>query len=307
MVLSPSSPFLFSILYDQKTLLARATAQSLRSAATPTTDRIGETNGGAFISLHASDIARSTVGSSEKLVVSIFEMARKNAPSVVFIDEFQALFTNRDGGGSSRLAATLLQCMDDITRWGQSDIAVGEDAPNVPNTLTTKEFESGSCNRVVVLAATNAPWMVDGSFLRRGRFDRIVHVGLPTQSERESILRAHVGKMKLTSNGNICASNDRVKDGVDDEIEIDDSADVVISTHQILVDLICKNLAKSCVGFSGADLASVCRCAAVRCLTETCRGETLGVQKRHFIEAVRYDVTRSINPELADRLHKWRP
>ena len=45
--------------------------------------------GGAFVALKASDIVRPEVGNSEKLIVSVFEMARLNAPSVIFIDEFQ--------------------------------------------------------------------------------------------------------------------------------------------------------------------------------------------------------------------------
>lgn len=126
---------------------------------------IGLSNG-SFISLKASDVVRAEVGNSEKLIVSAFETARKNTPSVVFIDEFQALFTSRDGEhtgggkGSGRLASTLLQCMDDVTRWRDEDANISSDA------CTHK-------NRVVILGATNAPWMVDKAFLRPGRFDRV--------------------------------------------------------------------------------------------------------------------------------------
>ena len=127
--------------------------------------KIGLING-SFISLKASDIVRAEVGKSEKLIVSSFETARKNSPSVVFIDEFQALFTSRDGentgGGKSsgRLASTLLQCMDDVTRWRDEDV-------NISSDISTKK------DRVVILGATNAPWMVDKAFLRPGRFDRV--------------------------------------------------------------------------------------------------------------------------------------
>jgi hypothetical protein len=68
-----------------KTLLARAVAQSLYQQDHM---NIGVA-GGAFISLKASDIVRPEVGNSEKLIVSAFETARQNAPSVIFIDEFQ--------------------------------------------------------------------------------------------------------------------------------------------------------------------------------------------------------------------------
>ena len=152
-----------------KTLLAKATAQMMEPSPRDgvSSRGLGEA-GGLFISLSASDIARSEVGQSEKLVAKAFETARDNAPSVIFIDEFQALFTSRDGVGgggksSGRLASTLLQCMDDISKWRDTDQSV---AP-----LTTNEdFES---DRVVVLGATNTPWMVDRAFLRAGRFDRV--------------------------------------------------------------------------------------------------------------------------------------
>lgn len=68
-----------------KTLLARAVAQLLYR-----NDTMGiGSNGGTFVSLNASDIVRPEVGGSEKLVVSAFETARQNSPSVLFIDEFQ--------------------------------------------------------------------------------------------------------------------------------------------------------------------------------------------------------------------------
>ena len=68
-----------------KTLLARAIAQAISIKG------IGnaKTVSGSFISLKASDIVRPEIGNSEKLIVSAFDSARANAPSVVFIDEFQ--------------------------------------------------------------------------------------------------------------------------------------------------------------------------------------------------------------------------
>jgi SpoVK/Ycf46/Vps4 family AAA+-type ATPase len=153
-----------------KTLLAKATA--LMMQRNPSEDSVSASvrgGGGYFISLSASDIVRSEVGKSEKLVSSAFKTARENAPSVIFIDEFQALFTSRDGTlggggkGSSRLASTLLQCMDDIVKWQEAD-------SSVLNRNRKTEFEN---NRVVVLGATNTPWMIDRAFLRAGRFDRV--------------------------------------------------------------------------------------------------------------------------------------
>lgn len=80
-----------------------------------------------------------------------FEAARKNAPSVVFIDEFQALFTERTSSGSGRLSSTLLQCTDDVKRWRDADADGNADSSG------PADQES----RVVVLAATNTPWIDD--------------------------------------------------------------------------------------------------------------------------------------------------
>ena len=214
-----------------KTLLAKAVAKLMKTQG----GNISSV-GGAFITLQASEIVRGEVGNSEKMIVSAFETARSNAPSVVFIDEFQALFTERSGSGSGKLSATLMQCMDDVSRWRDTDYEV--------NIATS---------RVVVMGATNTPWMVDKAFLRTGRFDRIVFVGLPALEERASIVQVHVARMRLAS------------------------------SESAYVDRICQTLAEECDGFSGADLAALCRAAAVGCLAEF--GVNGRVEERHFFEA----------------------
>lgn len=251
---APTGVLLYGPPGTGKTLLAKAVAMSLRSSVSKKSE---SDTSGSFISLKASDIVRPEVGNSEKLIVSAFAVARSNAPSVVFIDEFQALFGDR--GGSSvvlgQLASTLLQCMDDVAKW------TFEDKPN--NT-------SSPNGRIVVLAATNTPWMVDKAFLRPGRFDRAVHVGLPNADDREEILRVHTKKMKIASSEG---------------------------------DSICKSLATMCIGFSGADLASLCKAAAVRCLHN---GEKeTGVTKQHFLDAYENDVVRSSNDALVKRISSW--
>jgi SpoVK/Ycf46/Vps4 family AAA+-type ATPase len=192
----------------------------------------------------------------------------ENAPSVIFIDEFQALFTSRDGGsGSSRLASTLLQCMDDIAKWTSVDKSIAKNQ--------NSHFDLNS-NRVVVLAATNTPWMVDKAFLRTGRFDRVVHVGLPNETERQSILKVHIERMKLHESTSI--------------------------------EEICSTLVPLTIGFSGADIAALTRSAAVQCLNDRNADNALGVQSKHFQAARQFDVTEpSSNKELVSRLQKWKP
>ncbi len=256
---APTGVLLYGPPGTGKTMLAKAVAMSLGSHSKNKSER---DTSGSFISLKASDIVRPEVGNSEKLIVSAFAIARSNAPSVVFIDEFQALFGDR--GGSSvvlgQLASTLLQCMDDVAKWSFDD----KPNPSSPN------------GRIVVLAATNTPWMVDKAFLRPGRFDRAVHVGLPNVDDRGDILRVQTKRMKIAPS-------------------------VVVSPAG--EDDLCKSMAKLCVGFSGADLASLCKAAAVRCLQNG--EEKTGVTKQHFLDAYKNDVVRSSNDALVKRISLW--
>ena len=262
----PNGVLLFGLPGTGKTLLAKATAQLMQADST-NDEGEGKIGKGLFLSLSASDIVRSEVGKSEKLVTSAFQSAMENAPSVIFIDEFQALFTSRDGGsGSSRLASTLLQCMDDIAKWTSVDKSIAKNQ----NSLDLNS------NRVVVLAATNTPWMVDKAFLRTGRFDRVVHVGLPIETERHSILKVHIERMKLHESTSI--------------------------------EEICSILVPLTIGFSGADIAALTRSAAVQCLNDRTADNALGVKTKHFQAARQMDVTEpSSNKELVSRLQKWRP
>jgi SpoVK/Ycf46/Vps4 family AAA+-type ATPase len=254
-----------------KTLLAKAVAKLLKAPRSGQTDSLSL--GGTFISLSSSDIIRAEIGTSEKMVVSAFEFADKNAPAVIFLDEFQALFTERSRGGSGKLATTLLQCLDDIKRWRDVDNST-HDEDNSANADSSGASTEGS--RVIVLGATNSPWMVDSAFLRSGRFDRVVHVGLPTDTERESILLVHIGRMRVRGR--------------------DDSA---------VLKLLCKNIAGKTAGFSGADLAALCRAAAIRALIDV--GDDGEIEERHFIEALYKDLRASSDDNLVQRLLKWGP
>ena len=182
---------------------------------------------------------------------------------VIFLDEFQALFTDRNRGGSGKLTTTLLQCLDDTKRWYEIDESMSKNQNLLP--------ERGK--RVVVIAATNTPWMIDSAFLRSGRFDRVVHVGLPSRLERKSILKVHVGRMRLRTGDNVNSITE-----------------------------LCEQLSVSTQGFSGADIAALCRAAAVRAF-----GEETSVEGSHFRDALKYDVFPSSDDSLVKRLKLWRP
>lgn len=278
--LSPSAGIL---LYGPpgtgKTLMAKAVANLLRADARcqgNPEDGGHMALGGAFVSLAASDIVRAEVGVSEKMVASAFEEARKNAPSVIFIDEFQSLFTDRDKEGSGRLASTLLQAMDDIKRWrdiGSNEFlhesVVGDGGAGGSGVNMVNERN----HLVVLIGATNIPWRIDKAFYRPGRFDRVVHVGLPSTPERQSILLIHMKRMRIQ--------------------------------HRDDLDVLSSWIANRSVGFSGADLAALCRAAAIRCLNDTQgNGE---ITQRHFENALKHDIGPSSSQDLVERLQHWRP
>jgi SpoVK/Ycf46/Vps4 family AAA+-type ATPase len=250
-----------------KTLLAKAVAKLLKR---PSGSNADGSLGGSFLSISSSDIVSSEIGTSEKTLLSAFEFADKNPPAVIFFDEFQALFTERSRGGSGKLASTLLQCMDDIRRWSEFGAP-----PDAVSEQTGGEQPSRG-PRVVVLGATNTPWMVDPAFLRAGRFDRVVHVDLPDEAERKSILVVHLRNMRVEKR----------------------------ETNSMLADLAAR-IAGRTNGFSGADLSALCRAAAIRALLD--ENDNQVVTEAHFVGALEEDATRSSDESLLKRLREWKP
>lgn len=133
-----------------KTFIAKATA--------------GEVNA-KFISVGLNDILDMWVGNSEKNLHDIFELARQNAPCVLFVDEIDAL-------GASR-----------------SDMKQSSGRHLINQFLLELDGIDNSNEGVLVLGATNTPWHLDPAFRRPGRFDRIIFVPPPDEISRESILR----------------------------------------------------------------------------------------------------------------------
>jgi transitional endoplasmic reticulum ATPase len=132
-----------------KTFLARATA--------------GEVNA-RFINIGINDILDMWIGSSEKNLHELFELARRNKPCVLFFDEVDALGANR------------------------SDMKHSASRHLINQFLSEMDGVNASNEGVLILAATNAPWHLDPAFRRPGRFDRIIFVQPPDQESRESIL-----------------------------------------------------------------------------------------------------------------------
>jgi cell division protease FtsH len=144
-----------------KTLLARAVA--------------GESNR-PFFSLSASEFVEAIVGVGASRVRDLFAQAKAAAPSIVFIDELDAIGRSRSSaaslGGNDEREQTLNQILTEMDGF-------------TPN------------QNVVVLAATNRPEILDPALLRPGRFDRRVAVSAPDRAGRAAILRLHASKVKL--------------------------------------------------------------------------------------------------------------
>ncbi len=149
-----------------KTLLARAVA--------------GEA-GVPFFSISGSEFVEMFVGVGASRVRDLFQMAKKAAPAIIFVDEIDAVGRVRGtgvGGGNDEREQTLNQILVEMDGF----------EPN---------------QKVVVMAATNRPDVLDPALLRPGRFDRRVTIDLPDRDDRKAILEVHARKKPLQEDVNL--------------------------------------------------------------------------------------------------------
>ena len=128
-----------------------------------------------FYSISGSDFEEMFVGVGASRVRDLFEQGKKNAPCIIFIDEIDSVGQKRNAGGMPAQ-----RCADQTL-----------------NAMLVEMDGFGSNDGVIVIAATNRPDILDPALLRPGRFDRQVHVDLPTLKGREDILKIHAAKVKL--------------------------------------------------------------------------------------------------------------
>ena len=158
-----------------------------------------------FYSINGPEIMNKYYGETEAKLRDIFKEAKENSPSVIFIDEIDAIAPKREeayGDVEKRVVAQLLALMDGLTERGQ----------------------------VIVLGATNRPESVDPALRRPGRFDREIEISVPNADGRLEILHIHTRGMPL-----------------DEDVDL-------------------KTLAAELHGYTGADIKSLCREAAMKSL-----------------------------------------
>lgn len=205
-----------------KTLIARALANQCEAS---------------FISIKGPELLSKWVGESEKGIREVFRRAKQAAPCLVFFDEIDALAPRRggsnDGNVGDRVIAQLLTEMDGI------------------------EGREG----VIVLAATNRPELIDTALLRPGRFDLVVELHQPNESERQAIFSVHLRDRPVASD---------------------------VSTEE---------LARMTEGRSGADIEAICRRAALLALREWIAPK-LNIGQVQITEAVDEEPPRTTTADL---------
>jgi transitional endoplasmic reticulum ATPase len=230
-----------------KTLLAKAVANEA---------------GANFYTINGPEIMSKYVGETEENLRKIFEEAEENAPSIIFIDEIDAVAPKRDeasGEVERRMVAQLLTLMDGLESRGQ----------------------------LVILAATNRPDSIDMALRRPGRLDREITIGIPDRHGRNEILQIHTRNMPLQPDyeksdvisilNELVGEYDRSK--IESLVKLVEKASSEEEIEKILKDgevedkvkvklnqSMVKELADKTHGFAGADLAALSKEAAMKTL-----------------------------------------
>ncbi len=223
-----------------KTLLAKAVANE---------------SGAKFYSIAGPEIMSKWYGQSEENLRKIFDDAEKNAPSIIFIDEIDAIAPKREevsGEVERRVVSQLLTVMDGMKTRGQ----------------------------VIVIGATNRPDSLDPAIRRPGRFDREIVIGIPNSEGRLEILQIHSRNMPIKpdyTKSDILKVLETEKDAkaVMEKVKKSEKKNIIeILKEEKMYDkvteklraLLLKELSEKTYGYVGADLEALCKEAAMHTL-----------------------------------------
>ncbi|MCK4367396.1 MAG: proteasome-activating nucleotidase, partial [Thermoplasmata archaeon] len=157
----PKGVLLIGLPGTGKTLLAKAVAHQTNAT---------------FIRFVGSELVQKYIGEGARLVRELFELAREKAPSIVFIDEIDAIGAKRleiATSGDREVQRTLMQLLAELDGFNP----LGD---------------------VKIIAATNRPDILDDALLRPGRFDRIIEIPSPSMEAREQIFAIHTKEMSIS-------------------------------------------------------------------------------------------------------------
>ena len=225
---------LFGLPGTGKTTIARAIAHEINAP---------------LYTVLLSDVLSKWVGESEKLIKQLFEKARSSKTSLIFFDDFDSLGMQRqdDGNHNNKIIVELINQMDGFKK---------------------------NQNTIVLLAATNKPWMIDSALMRPGRFEHHIYVPLANHDARIMLIKKNLGEVP-------------VEEGLD---------------YDRISDLL--------KGYNGADIVSVVKGAKVRALQRSKemldKGEdgTSPVSERDFEEAATSHKS-SVDPQDVARLREY--
>jgi len=250
----PKGVLLFGPPGTGKTLIAKAVANEI---------------GASFYTINGPEIMSKFYGESEQRLREIFEEAKENSPSIIFIDEIDSIAPKREdvtGEVERRVVAQLLTLMDGLEERGQ----------------------------VIVIGATNRIDAVDPALRRPGRFDREIEIGVPDREGRYEIFQIHTRNMPLDpkySREFVLEAIERFKRNVEDaetlkildflydEVKNYESDEEIkaaaknLLPQEVLNDLeveitrsMLRSLADQTHGFVGADIEALCKEAAMKAL-----------------------------------------
>ena len=240
-----------------KTLIAKAVANEI---------------GASFFTINGPEIMSKYYGESEQRLREIFEEAKEHAPSIIFIDEIDAIAPRRDevtGEVERRVVAQLLALMDGLEERGQ----------------------------VIVIGATNRIDAIDPALRRPGRFDREIEIGVPDREGRFEILQIHTRNMPIepeyrvdfvlealrnlhkqySEDGNrevleaLEMTYDEVKNAESKEeikeiVKRNLPEEVIADLEREIIKAMLRYLADQTHGFVGADIEALCKEAAMKAL-----------------------------------------